>query len=1083
MTSASRRVSIAALCDTAHTSHHDYLYNCAFGGYPHRSRWQQVQTQSINTLTTAAVQAATPGGVILNISDHRTFTVAGTAESDATTGRFRVVSILCVLAFAIAAMVVLPSAASAFNVSGFTYTNSTTQANGHPDVNISLKRQGGEGEDLKDIQLDLPAGVFANPEASNPKCSAAQFNADSCPASAQVGTVGVGVKALSLLDLDIHGTIDVLQADNGQVATLGLTLRPEKICIIFVFCAQPQKIFLKTGVTINTFDDSNLRTYTPGSPKSAVIGIPLVFVTPTINGDITINSMNLSFQARSGTPTTKRVCSGWFNMNCSNVPVPPSGAYFFRQTGSCTPATAAVNLVSYQGAQSAATSSYTPTGCNNVPSTSTVFQFNPEVKTYQAPSNVSFVLDLPEADATIQHALPKVVDTDFPMGSGINLEALAGVSSCNETQLRAKQCPASSIIGDATALSKYLPSGLTGPVYATGAVGNQVPIAVLLRGQAQGANDQTYVIFRGTLGVRGEAEAGTGRAYARFDRIPQLPFAKFTLNLNKPLYVNPPTCGTQTTNGTIEQFSGQTIQRTSSYTETGCPTTPETTITNGPPSVTTDSTPTFTFSSSAAGSTFQCKVDGGAFQLCDSPFTTESLSNGSHTFTVYAVNGTIADPTPATSTFTVNVTGNFEIDPTVTPSTTQAGAHPDLHASFNVSGGQPKTLQIRMPAGFNASLAAVANCASADAQAGTCAASSKIGSGSITVDTFSGSQTGTGDVYLTDGPTATDAGGVAVKFTLPFGTFIAQAGAYLVNNGANQYLDIRSFPTEINGTAFTVTNLTMDLSGANGFLTNPSQCAADAFSSTGTAFDGSVAAVETVPFQATGCAALEFNPVVSQTFSSLAAGTTSNVVANIDLPAGHSSIRNMTVLEPPVFGPNYPAFGRSLDMCPGASASATTAFNPANCPAQSKVGTMTLDTPLLTAPLVGEVYLINKTPLPWFGVKFDQPGISVRLTGITNLPQVDANCDEATDPNGFCQKQISVSFSNVPDVPITHVTFALNGGPRDRPGTLSDLEGELLVLSDPGDSTCSPLSPAKSIIDSYSGLTVNRTQNLAITGC
>jgi hypothetical protein len=1006
------------------------------------------------------------------------------SKVDAKTGRSRVLSLFCVLAFAIAAMVVIPSGASAaFGVSGFTYTNSTTQANGHPNVDISFNRTGSESEDLKDIQLDLPTGVFANPEAANPKCTAAQFNADGCPANAQVGTVTTKVKALSLLDLDIQGSVDVISADPGQVATLGLTLRPEKICIVLIFCAQPQKIFLKTGIKINTFDDSNLRTYTPGSPKSAVIGIPLVFFTPTITGDITINSLKLSFQSRSGTPTTKKVCGGFLNLSCSNVPVPPAGPFFFRQAGACSTATSNVKLISYQGASASASSNYTPTGCAQVPATATTAEFNPADKTYQSPSNVTFKLGIPEAEADIQHALPKIVDVDFPNGSGINLDALSGVDSCSETELRAKACPASSIIGNATALSKYLPAGLTGPVYATGAVGNQVPIAVLLRGQAQGAQDDTYVIFRGTLGVRGDTQAGTGRAYSRFDRIPQLPFSSFTLNLTKPVYVNPPTCGTQTTKVNIEQFSGQVIDRTSSYNETGCPVEPNTSITNGPPSTTTETRPQFTFSSDQAASTFQCKMDNGSYQLCTSPYTPESLTNGSHTFSVYAVNGTIADPSPATYSFTVNVTGDFQIDPTITPSTTAAGQHPNLHASVDVSGGQPKTLQIKMPQGFNASLAARANCSTADALAGTCATGSKIGTTSLTVDTFGGSQTGVGEIFLTDGPTAADAGGVAVKITMPFGTFIAQAGAYLVNNGKNQYLDIRSFPTSINGTTFTVTNLTMDFSGAYGFLTNPSRCVDDSFSSTGTAFDGSVAAVETVAFAATDCAALLFDPVVEQTFSSLEANTLSNVVANIDLPAGHSSIQNMTVLEPPVFGPNYPAFGRAADKCPGSAASLTTDFDPTNCPDVAKVGTMTLETPLLTEDLVGTVYLVNKTPLPWFGVKFDDEGISVRLTGITDLVQVVPSCNEATDPNGFCQKQISVRFTNVPDVPITHVTFALNGGPRDRPGTLPDLDGELLVLAEPGDSTCQASSPAKSIIDGYSGLTVNRTQNLAITGC
>ena len=974
-----------------------------------------------------------------------------------------------------------PSNANAFNVANFNFQNSTLQANGHPDVTISFNRQGTESEDIRDVTVDLPAGVFANPEAANPKCTAAQFASDSCPASSAVGTVTAGVKALSLLDLTVNGSVNVLApvAGSTDIATVGMTLRPDKICILWIFCAVPQKIFLKTGINIKTFDNSGLRTFTPGAPRSTVIGIPLIVWTPTITADITMNSLNLKFNSRSGLPTTKRVCGGFLNLVCSDVVTPPSGKYFMRQAGNCEPATASVELVSYQGVRSSANKSYTPTGCENVPYTGTTFDFQPHDKTFQAKSKTTFTLNVPEGEAAIQHALPKYVDNDFPVGSGIDLEELAGVTSCSEAQLQSRSCPSSSIIGTATALSSYIPEGLTGPVYAVGDIGNQLPIAVLLDGPRN-----SQVVFRGTLGVRGTVEGGDGRAYARFDRIPQLPFGKFTLTLDKQVYVNPPSCGAQTTTATITQFSGQIVTKNSSYNVVSCPDVPNTTITNGPPSVTTNIQPEFEFTSTAPGSTFQCKIDNGAYQLCTSPYVPEALSNGEHTFSVYAMNGTVPDPTPATYTFTVNVTGDFAIDPEITPSTTQAGAHPDMTAIANVSGGQPKTLQIKMPRGFNASLAAVPSCATADALAGNCPASSSIGSAQLTVDTFGGSQSGVGEVFLTDGPTAADAGGAAVKIEMPFGTFIAQAGAYLVNNGANQYLDIRGFPTNIGGTEFTITQIRFDFEGSStGFLTNPSSCEADSFNSTGTAFDGSVAAVESVPFQATGCSSLLFDPAVVQNFSSLQAGTTSKVVATIDLPEGHSSIRNMTVVEPPVFGPNYPAFGRAADKCPGGSASTTTAFDPTNCPAVSKVGTMTIETPLLTDDLVGDVFLINKTPLPWFGVKFDQPGISVRLTGYTDLVKVDPSCDEATDPNGFCQTQISVRFENVPDVPITHVRFALDSGPRPRPAPLAPLEGELVVLADPGDTTCQPSSPAKSTIVSYSGLTVNKIQNLPVTGC
>jgi len=68
---------------------------------------------------------------------------------------------------------------------------------------------------------------------------------------------------------------------------------------------------------------------------------------------------------------------------------------------------------------------------------------------------------------------------------------------------------------------------------------------------------------------------------------------------------------------------------------------------------TRDRTPTFRFASSPSGATFSCKVDGTAFKPCRSPFTTKTLSYGSHTLRVRAAMGGNADLSPAKLNFTV----------------------------------------------------------------------------------------------------------------------------------------------------------------------------------------------------------------------------------------------------------------------------------------------------------------------------------------------------------------------------------------------------------------------------------------------
>jgi hypothetical protein len=66
---------------------------------------------------------------------------------------------------------------------------------------------------------------------------------------------------------------------------------------------------------------------------------------------------------------------------------------------------------------------------------------------------------------------------------------------------------------------------------------------------------------------------------------------------------------------------------------------PSASITGGPSEggLTNDPTPTFSFASSEAGSTFACRMDGGAFVACLPPRTYTNLSQGAHVFSVKAI--------------------------------------------------------------------------------------------------------------------------------------------------------------------------------------------------------------------------------------------------------------------------------------------------------------------------------------------------------------------------------------------------------------------------------------------------------------
>ena len=123
---------------------------------------------------------------------------------------------------------------------------------------------------------------------------------------------------------------------------------------------------------------------------------------------------------------------------------------------------------------------------------------------------------------------------------------------------------------------------------------------------------------------------------------------------------------------------------------------PETTITDAPADPTSNTDASFSFTSSETGSEFECQLDGGGFDGCESPMAYGGLSDGEHVFEVRAIDpvGNV-DPTPATHTWTVD---------TIAPDTTISDAPADptnvTDASFSFSSNEAgSTFECRLDEG------------------------------------------------------------------------------------------------------------------------------------------------------------------------------------------------------------------------------------------------------------------------------------------------------------------------------------------------------------------------------------------------
>ncbi len=405
---------------------------------------------------------------------------------------------------------------------------------------------------VKTIHVDLPPGLTVNPQATETRCTMAEFNTalppalgegPSCPASSQVGEERLTVKIIEGANTGM-----AVQPTPGATRVPLYNLEPE--------FGEPARFGFKVGA--------------PGSKKTVILNTAVAWESdyhesftihlPTPNpGTRSWKSRLVNF-GRSGdgtyitNPTT-----------CFSSQLPPyEGIYttYLRAESVALPEADFPNSATPFASDLALPEGLTQTGCNSVP-------FDPGLNVAPGTTQV----DSPAAP-TIATTLPFIAGGEtqseshlhnaqisLPEGMGLNPSAANGLEACTDAQFgkgtrNPVACPAGSRIGTVEVETPPLPAGtLKGTAY----LGQQ-----LSREPTSGEEFRIFVVAESAqYGISARligntsANPKTGQLTTTFAETPQVPFTSVKVHLDnsKGVLSSPPTCSPATTTSTMEPWS------------------------------------------------------------------------------------------------------------------------------------------------------------------------------------------------------------------------------------------------------------------------------------------------------------------------------------------------------------------------------------------------------------------------------------------------------------------------------------------------------------------------------------------------
>ena len=399
----------------------------------------------------------------------------------------------------------------------------------------------------KQIAVELPPGLIANPTKTVP-CQISQITAaPRCP-----GDRAVGFAKYRIYQPSNGNYLPEFNARIFRVQTVG----DEAAAFAFsAFNSYP----VRFAATVDPANGYRIRT-----------------TVENLNEGLPLGSANLTFwgipQEHTGPGTVFEVANGNFG---GPEPATVPRARFFSTPTNCQRASldTSMTLTSWQTKTPIApvvSSIPGVSGCDQLSFDPTI-KVTPENSQAGAPSAYKVDLTVPQNEDPFGRLTPdlKGAVVRLPAGLAISPPQADGLDACSDAQLglhtaAEAACPQASKIGSLQIDTPLLEEPVLGSVYIGSQLSNNPESGQMYRIFLVAKGPGTLIKLSGAVA----ANAQTGQLTATFDENPELPFSKFSLDLRggpRATLVNPTTCGTYTTTTSLSSWAGQTTTPQSSF--------------------------------------------------------------------------------------------------------------------------------------------------------------------------------------------------------------------------------------------------------------------------------------------------------------------------------------------------------------------------------------------------------------------------------------------------------------------------------------------------------------------------------------